>query len=116
MRASINDGSVYDDNFTLLQKIRELSRRVAALENGGGGGGGSYELPTASATVKGGVKIGSGLQMTGEVLSATGGGGGSWYTTRADSSRPHTLAKSSSNAKKFWAAPRFWGGSLLRII
>lgn len=43
---------------------------------GGGSGGGEYVLPTASATVKGGVKIGSGLQMTGEVLSVIGGGGG----------------------------------------
>ncbi|MGL5328323.1 MAG: hypothetical protein ACRDD7_03570, partial [Peptostreptococcaceae bacterium] len=37
-------------------------------------GGGDYMLPTASATVKGGVKVGSGLTMTGDVLSATGGG------------------------------------------
>lgn len=29
----------------------------------------SYSLPTASSTVKGGVKIGSGLQMSGEILS-----------------------------------------------
>lgn len=34
----------------------------------------NYTLPTASATTKGGVKIGSGLQMNGDVLSATGGG------------------------------------------
>ena len=34
-----------------------------------GGGGGSYTLPTASGSTKGGVKIGSGLKMTGEVLS-----------------------------------------------
>lgn len=33
-------------------------------------GGGSYELPTASASTKGGVKIGNGLTMTGETLSA----------------------------------------------
>lgn len=33
-------------------------------------------LPTASATVKGGVKIGSGLTMTGDVLSAGISGGG----------------------------------------
>lgn len=32
--------------------------------------GGSSTLPTASASTKGGVKIGSGLKMTGEVLSA----------------------------------------------
>lgn len=29
----------------------------------------TYSLPTASSTVKGGVKIGSGLQMSGEILS-----------------------------------------------
>lgn len=33
-----------------------------------------YELPTASGSVKGGIKVGAGLSMTGEVLSATGGG------------------------------------------
>jgi hypothetical protein len=38
---------------------------------GGSGGGSSYALPTASSGTKGGVKIGSGLEMTGEVLSAT---------------------------------------------
>lgn len=38
------------------------------------GGGGSYHLPTASATVKGGVKIGAGLSMEDDVLSVTGGG------------------------------------------
>lgn len=37
------------------------------------GGGGSYSLPTASPTTKGGVKIGAGLQMEGDVLNATGG-------------------------------------------
>lgn len=34
-----------------------------------GGGGSGYILPTASADVKGGVKVGEGLQMDGEVLS-----------------------------------------------
>lgn len=34
------------------------------------GGGTPYTLPTASSETKGGVKIGSGLTMTGEVLSA----------------------------------------------
>ena len=33
------------------------------------GGGGSYTLPTASAETKGGIKIGSGLSMSGEVLN-----------------------------------------------
>ena len=35
----------------------------------------AYELPTASATTLGGVKVGSGLSITNGVLSATGGGG-----------------------------------------
>lgn len=48
MSNDINDASVYDDNYTLLSKIRKILRalsnltdRVTALENGGGGGGGS---------------------------------------------------------------------------
>ena len=35
----------------------------------------AYELPTASATTLGGVKVGSGLSITNGVLNATGGGG-----------------------------------------
>ena len=35
----------------------------------------AYELPTASATTLGGVKVGNGLSITNGVLSATGGGG-----------------------------------------
>lgn len=37
------------------------------------GGGSAYELPTASATIKGGIKVGDGLTMTGEVLSVDQG-------------------------------------------
>lgn len=38
-------------------------------------GGGSYTLPTASSTILGGVKVGTGLAIDGSgVLSATGGG------------------------------------------
>lgn len=35
--------------------------------------GNSYTLPTASASVKGGVKIGANLSMDGDVLNASGG-------------------------------------------
>ena len=42
---------------------------LLALIKKNGGGGGSYHLPTASASVKGGVKVGSGLKMTDEALS-----------------------------------------------
>lgn len=33
-----------------------------------------YTLPTASSTTKGGIRVGAGLTMNGDVLSATGGG------------------------------------------
>lgn len=46
------------------------TRTTIGAAIGSGGGGGSYTLPTASESTKGGVKIGSGLKMTGEVLSA----------------------------------------------
>lgn len=49
---------------------RELDDGVLlALIKKNGGGGGTYHLPTASASVKGGVKVGSGLKMEGEALS-----------------------------------------------
>ena len=52
----------------------------------------SYSLPTASASTKGGVKVGSGLSMSGDTLSVSLGGavlsstpatvdGGLWYET-----------------------------------
>ena len=44
----------------------EDKNKLAQLEN--------YSLPTASTTVKGGIKVGTGLTMEGEVLSVTGGG------------------------------------------
>lgn len=44
----------------------EEKTKLAGLEN--------YTLPTAGAETKGGVKVGAGLTMNGDVLSATGGG------------------------------------------
>lgn len=44
----------------------EQKTKLEGLEN--------YTLPTASADTKGGFKVGAGLTMNGEVLSATGGG------------------------------------------
>lgn len=76
MSTSINDASIYDDNFTLLQKYKALERRITALENSSGGGS-SYTLPTASETTKGGIKIGDNLYMSGEFLNAISGGSSS---------------------------------------
>lgn len=54
----------------LSLNILEIARKIQNLEKNG-----SYTLPTASADTKGGVKIGSGLTMTGDVLSVSSGGG-----------------------------------------
>ena len=47
----------------------------------GGGGGGSYVLPTATANRLGGVKVGSGLEVTSDGTLSTSGGGGVAYST-----------------------------------
>ena len=61
-------------NFPFIRK--DGSRTTIGAAIGEGGGGEPYVLPTASATVKGGIKIGSGLTIDENgVLSATGGGG-----------------------------------------
>lgn len=56
-------------------------------QNAGSGGGGTYTLPIASASTLGGIKVGSGLSITGSgVLSTTGGG----TTSFGDSSQVWT--------------------------
>lgn len=52
-------------NFPFRKKDGSLSTIGSEIENAGG----TYTLPTASAETKGGVKIGSGLAMEGEVLN-----------------------------------------------
>lgn len=59
--------------------FRKKDGAIVKMEDAMSGGGGGYTLPTASADTKGGVKIGSGLSMNGEILSVSGGGGGSIY-------------------------------------
>jgi hypothetical protein len=53
-----------------------VSTASSTITIAAGGGGGSFELPTASSSVLGGIKVGSGLTITDGVLAATGGGGG----------------------------------------
>lgn len=48
---------------------------IINFDNIGGGGGGGYTLPTASQNTKGGVKVGSGLTMSGETMSIKAGDG-----------------------------------------
>lgn len=55
-------------NFPFRKKDGSLSTIQDEIDSGGGGG---YTLPTASASTKGGVKIGAGLTMDGEVLKNT---------------------------------------------
>ena len=54
---------------------------VTELNGGGGGTSGDYELPTASSTVKGGIKVGSGLKMSGDILSTDSWLDGLWVTS-----------------------------------
>ena len=55
------DKGLSTNDYTTAEK-----QKLAGLNN--------YTLPTASATVLGGVKVGAGLSITAGVLSATGGG------------------------------------------
>ena len=66
-------------NFEGIIYVRSAGRKAATFTvvpfkvvAGGGDGGGStpYTLPTASDSVKGGVMIGQGLKMIGDILSA----------------------------------------------
>ena len=60
--------------------------KLAGLEN--------YTLPTASDKVKGGIKVGAGLTMNGEVLSATGGGTADAVDWSNVTNKPETFAPS----------------------
>lgn len=51
--------------------FRKKDGSMTTLDDVISSGGSSYTLPTASAETKGGVKIGNGLTMEGEVLNAT---------------------------------------------
>lgn len=60
---------------TIVQALLDIRDAIA---NGGSGGGGStYELPVASASTLGGVKVGSGLSIESDgTMSASGESGG----------------------------------------
>ena len=69
------------NDFTTNEKTK-----LAGLEN--------YTLPTASDKVKGGIKVGAGLTMNGEVLSATGGGTADAVDWSNVTNKPKTFAPS----------------------
>lgn len=77
-------------NIPFIKKNGKRTTIGAELENAGT----PYTLPTASASTKGGVKIGSGLVMTGDVLSTESSGGGTPYTDLTKT--PIKLTSSSS--------------------
>lgn len=56
-------------NFPFRKKDGSITTMDDAISSGGGGE--PYVLPTASATTKGGVKVGAGLTMDGETLKNT---------------------------------------------
>ena len=59
----------------------------------------SYELPIASADTLGGVKIGSGINITDGVISVTGGSGGGSELTFASGETEVTLPGTPSNGQ-----------------
>jgi len=73
----VNIGNATKFNFEGLNVTMDSDGVTAKISAGPGvnGGGGSYTLPTASGSVLGGIKIGTGLSIDGNgVVSATGGG------------------------------------------
>ena len=71
---------------------------------------GSYVLPEATASILGGIKVGSGLAIASGVLSATGGGGGGGSDSRWDlflPPAPTSLTATGGNAQVAltWTAP-----------
>lgn len=72
------DGSTYYESDTSKAYVWYKDQWYEKTATGGGG----YELPVASASTLGGVKVGEGLSIdAGGVLSASGGGGGETIKT-----------------------------------
>jgi hypothetical protein len=68
--------------------------------------GGSGSIPTASASVLGGVKVGSGLTITDGVLAATGGGGSglTWSSVPASATATGTAGQIAYDGSYFYVA------------
>ena len=83
----VANGSTYYESDTSKLYVWYNDRWYEKTATGGGG----YELPIASASTLGGVKVGEGLSIdAGGVLSASGGGGGGIVTlTEADYDFPN---------------------------
>lgn len=78
----INDPSVYDDNYTVLSKIRKLIARITRLEQKP-----DYTLPTATSSRLGGIKVGENLTVKEDgTLNAQAGGGGGYTLPPATTS------------------------------
>ena len=64
--------SANDGDYFVINKGDNTTKKINYARFKGDGGG-DYTLPTASASTKGGVKIGTGLSMSGDVLNAVSG-------------------------------------------
>ena len=75
-----------------------------------GGGGATYTLPIASATVLGGIKVGTGLTIAVDgTLSASGGGGGGALPAGGTTGQVLTKTSAADGAAG-WATPAAGGG------
>ncbi len=67
---TVNSGSVtFNSSYVLTGVTIDEAGHVTAVTGGKLPAANNYSLPTASSSVKGGVKIGTGLAMNGEVLN-----------------------------------------------
>jgi len=67
-------------------------------------GGGNYTLPTATDSVLGGVKVGSGLTISSGVLSTIGGGGLSWSSVPASPTATASAGAIAYDSSYFYTA------------
>lgn len=92
---NVTDGSTFYEADTSKLYIFYKTQWYEKTATGGGGG---YELPIASASTLGGVKIGEGLTIDAEtgVLSSSGGGGGPTVVQTAGTSTTDVMSQNAT--------------------
>lgn len=94
---NVTDGSTFYEADTSKLYIFYKTQWYEKTATGGGGG---YELPIASASTLGGVKIGEGLNIDAEtgVLSSSGGGGGPTVVQTAGTSTTDVMSQNAASS------------------